>query len=70
MEIYYLINGKKYMDTYQLRDKLEVNKSELQRIMNLHRFPDSEVIQLQNKKLYSVKGLNRFIQKLMKLNDR
>ena len=70
MEIYYLINGERYMDTYQLRDKLEVNKSELQRIMNVLKFPDSEVLQIQNKKLYSVLGLSRYIQKLVQLNDR
>jgi hypothetical protein len=70
MEIYYIINGKRYMDTYHLRYKLEVNKSELQRIMNVFKFPESEVLQIQNKKLYSVLGLSRYIQKLVQLNDR
>ena len=70
MEIYYLINGEKYMDTYLLRNKLELNKSELQHLMRNFTFPENEVLKLQNKKLYSVKGLNEYIEMLIKNNER
>lgn len=70
MEIYYLINGIKYMDTYLLKEKLELNKSELQSIMNRHPFPENEIIKLQNKKLYSLNGLNDYIEKLVNENER
>ena len=70
MEIYYLINGEKYMDTFLLRDKLELNKSELQHLMRNFNFPENEILKLQNKKLYSVKGLNEYIEMLIKNNER
>jgi hypothetical protein len=69
MEIYYLINGKKYMDTFLLREKLELNKSELQHLMKRHHFPESETITIQNKKLYSVNGLSEYIENIL-INER
>jgi len=65
MDIYYLINGKKYMDTFLLREKLELNKSELQHLMKRHHFPESEIINIQNKKLYSVNGLSQYIERIL-----
>jgi hypothetical protein len=69
MEIYYLIDGEKYMDTFLLRDKLELSKSELQHLMTKHNFPEKDVIKIQNKKLYSVNGLNGYIQMLINGNE-
>ena len=70
MEIYYLINGQKYMDTYLLRDKLDLSKSELQHLMKTYHFPESEIIKIQNKNLYSLNGLHGYIENLIKRNER
>lgn len=69
MDIYYLINDKKYMDTYLLREKLELNKSQLQQVMKVYQFPQSEVVNIQNKKLYSLNGLNEFIEMILESNE-
>ena len=69
MEIYYEINGKKYLDSYLLRQKLDINKSEMQVILNTYNFPENEVVKLQNRKLYSITILNQFIEKLIE-NER
>lgn len=57
------------MDTFLLREKLELNKSELQHLMKRHHFPESEIITIQNKKLYSVNGLSEYIENIL-VNER
>jgi len=69
MEIYYLINGKKYLDNYLLREQLQLNKSEIQKLLNANPLPNNEVITIQNKKLYSSSGLCSLIETLLKKND-
>ena len=69
MDIYYIINGSKYLDTYLLREKLELNKSELQHLMTTYQFPQNEIITLQNRKLYSMNSLNDFIVKLLAITN-
>jgi len=69
MEIFYEINGKKYLDSYLLRQKLDINKSEMQVILNTYNFPENEVVKLQNRKLYSMNILNQFIETLLE-NER
>jgi len=69
MEIYYEVNGKKYLDNYLLRQKLDLNKSEMQAILNTYNFPENEVIRLQNRNLYSMSILNQLVEKLLK-NER
>jgi len=69
MEIYYLINGKKYLDTHLLREKLDISKWELQVIMDTYQFPESEIVMIQNRKLYSVRVLEEFVKKLLKANE-
>jgi len=69
MEIYYEINGKKYLDNYLLRQKLDLNKSEMQVVLKTYDFPENEVIRLQNRKLYSMSILNELVEKLLE-NER
>ena len=69
MEIYYEVNGKKYLDNYLLRQKLDLNKSEMQVILKTYNFPEKEVIKLQNRNLYSISILNQLVEKLLK-NER
>jgi len=70
MEIYYLINEKKYFDNFLIRENLGLNKSEIQHLMKRYHFPEKEVIKLQNKKLYSLTGLNEYIERLLDGNER
>ena len=65
MEIYYLINDKKYLDNYQLREQLQLNKSEIQKLMETYHFPENEVVKIQNKRLFSLNGLNEYIEMLL-----
>ena len=70
MEIYYVINNKKYIDSFLLKEKLEINKSELQYIMKTYPFPEKEIFKHQNKILYSLKEMNAYIEMLVKENER
>lgn len=69
MKIYYVINGIKYIDTHNLRETLELNKSELQHLLNRYRFPENETIIIQNKKLYSIRGFSEYIEMVLKENE-
>lgn len=42
MDIFYLINGKKYLDNYQLRERLQLNKSEIQKLMDFYPFTNDK----------------------------
>ena len=70
MNKFYIINGKSYLDTFLLREYLGLKKYELQVLMESFQFPEKEVVSLQNKKLYSLKVLNEFIETLIKRNER
>lgn len=65
MEVYYLINDRKYLDSYLVRKNLNLNKSEFQHIMNRYAFPPSEMVRLQNKRLYSLTGLTHFLEMIL-----
>ncbi|MFY7732108.1 MAG: hypothetical protein ACOVSR_01410 [Bacteroidia bacterium] len=66
MKKYYVIDDKKYLDTYFLREVLHLNKSELQQIMVTFDFPDREIVELQNRKHYSVNIINKFLETFIK----
>jgi hypothetical protein len=70
MDIYYEINGKRYMDNYIIRQRFKMNKWELQQLMNTYPFPDKEVMKIQNKNLYSLKGLQDYIETILENNER
>jgi hypothetical protein len=69
MEICYLINGKKYLDNYLLREELKLNRSEIQKLMIAHPFPKDEIIKIQNRKLYSLSAIHLFIKTLLEANE-
>ena len=69
MEAYYIIKGKKYLDNYLLREHLQLNRSELQKLLVAYPLSHNEIITLQNKKLYSLSGLCSLIETLLKKND-
>lgn len=68
--IYYLINGERYLDNYLFREQLQIKKADLQHLMNTYTFPESEVLTIQNKKLYSVNILTQFVENLIERNER
>lgn len=69
-KIYYLIDGERYLDNYLFREQLQIKKADLQHLMNTYTFPESEVITIQNKKLYSMTILTQFVEKLIERNER
>jgi len=70
MDIYYLIDEKKYLDNFQLRERLNMNKSEIQKLFETYQFPNDEIVRIQNKKLYSLNGLNEYIEMLLEGNGK
>ena len=69
-DIYYLINGERFLDNYLLREQLQMKKGDLQHLMETYTFPESEVVIIQNKKLYSMNILTQFVENLIERNER
>jgi len=69
MEICYLINGKKYLDNYLLREQLQLNKSEIQKLLDTYPLPKDEIINIQNKKLFSLSSIKSLIETLLEKNE-
>lgn len=69
MEICYLINGKKYLDNYLLREQLQLNKSELQKLLDNYPLPKDEIVTIQNKKLFSLSSIKSLIETLLEKNE-
>jgi len=70
MKIYYTINGKLYLDNFLLRKNLGLTKNEIQKLMNTYHFPEDETFTIQNKKLYSLNGMNDYLENILKLNGK
>jgi hypothetical protein len=70
MKIYYTINDKLFMDNYLLRENLGLSKSELQQLMNTYHFPEDEIFTIQNKKLYSLDGMNNYLEMILEINGK
>ena len=70
MELYYVVNGKKYLDNYLIREKLNVSKSLLQHLINHYPFNDCDMVVIQNRKLYSIDSLKLFVENLLEENER
>ena len=70
IQTYYVINGKKFLDSYQFRQILDLKRFELQYLMKYYDFPKDEIIMVQNKKLYSINVLRAFIERLIEKNER
>ena len=69
MEIYYLINGKKYLDNYLLREQLQLNKSEIQKLLDTYPLSKDEIVTIQNKRLFSLSGIKSLIETLLEKNE-
>lgn len=69
MEIYYLINGQKYLDNYLLRERLQLNKSEIQKLLDAYPLPKNEIVSIQNKKLFPLLSVRSLIETLLERNE-
>jgi hypothetical protein len=69
MEICYLIDGKKYLDNYLLREQLQLNKSEIQKLLDTYPLPKDEIVTIQNKRLFSLSGIKSLIETLLEKNE-
>ena len=64
MEIYYTIGNRRFLDVYMIKDRLSISKSYFQRITRKYPIKSDEIIQIQNKKLYSIDSLIEIVQNL------
>lgn len=69
MEVYYLINGKKYLDNYLLRGQLQLNKSQLQKLLDAYPLPKDAIVNIQNKKLFPLSSIKLLIETLLEMNE-
>jgi hypothetical protein len=65
MEIYYTIRNKRFLDVYMIQDRLSISKSYFQRITRKYPIKSDEIIQIQNKKLYSIDSLIDIVKNLI-----
>lgn len=68
MRMYYLINNRKYLDNYMIRERLNISKSLFQQLTKKYKIEESEIIRLQNKTLYSIVGVVDILTKVVKEN--
>jgi hypothetical protein len=64
MEIYYTIGNRRFLDVYMIQDRLSISKSYFQRITKRYPIKGEEIIQIQNKKLYSIDSLIDIVKNL------
>jgi hypothetical protein len=64
MEIYYTIGNKRFLDVYMIKYRLSISKSYFQRITRKYPIKSDEIIQIQNKKLYSIDSLIDIVKNL------
>jgi hypothetical protein len=69
MEICYLINGEKYLDNYLLRERLQLNRSEIQKLLDAYPLPKDEIVNIQNKKLFPLSSIKSLIETLLEKNE-
>jgi len=67
--VYYTINNKEYWDNFLIRENLGISKSELQSLENFLAFPQNEIIFFQNRKLYSLDGINNYLKQLLEIEE-
>lgn len=68
--MYYLIDGKKYLDNYMIRERLNISKSLFQQITKKYEAKERGIIKIQNKTLYSTSCLVEILKILISENDK
>lgn len=70
MEVFYTINNKEYWDNYLIRENLGISKSGLQSLEKFLAFPQNEITYFQNRKLYSLYGINNYLKTLLEIEEK
>ena len=65
MKMYYLIEDKKFLDNYMIRERLNISKSLFQHLTKKYKIEDIEIVRLQNKTLYSIGGIVGVLKKVV-----
>jgi hypothetical protein len=69
MEVFYTVNNKEYWDSYLIRENLGISKSGLQSLEKFLAFPQHEILYFQNRKLYSLEGISKYLQRLIEIES-
>ncbi len=67
--MYYLIEDKKFLDNYMIRERLNISKSLFQHLTNVYKIEDDEILRVQNKTLYSISGIVSVLKKAVKESE-
>ena len=69
MNMYYLIEDKKFLDNYMIRERLNISKSLFQHLTKKYKIEDNETVRLQNKTLYSICGIVGILKKVVEESE-
>ena len=69
MDMYYLIEDKKFLDNYMIRERLNISKSLFQHLTKKYKIEDNEIVRLQNKTLYSIGGIVEILKKVVEESE-
>jgi len=69
MNMYYLIEDKKFLDNYMIRERLNISKSLFQHLTKKYKIEDNEIVRLQNKTLYSIGGIVEILKKVVEESE-
>lgn len=67
--MYYLIEEKKYLDNFMIRERLKISKSLFQQLTCKYKIEERDVIKIQNRKLYSLYSIVKFLKKVVNENE-
>jgi hypothetical protein len=67
--MYYLIEDKKFLDNYMIRERLNISKSLFQHLTKKYKIEDNEIVRLQNKTLYSIGGIVEILKKVVEESE-
>ena len=62
--IYYLVNDKKYLDVYQITQRLCISKSDIQYLSKRYPINQNEILRHQNRNLYSLESILHFVKQI------
>jgi hypothetical protein len=68
MRMYYIVENKKYLDNFMIRQQLTISKSLFQQLTRKY-IQSDEVIKIQNKHLYSIESILNGLKKVVKENE-
>ncbi len=62
---YYVVNDRKYLDRHLIRENFNLTKSALQYLLSRYEIDESEIENLQNKKLYSIEAVYSLVENIL-----